>query len=442
MLARPKTSAFMAVVFALLAGLMLIYNGYAGQQGDPGEEVLPVRYASYSPVELDVGQPIFVTAGDIDGDSHMDLVLLSFGITEQGHTAQTRVHLIKMDWATGIAHIRLLLTIEDLAPYCVIHDCDSDGQPDLIVFDNKVGAFIVLRGDGHGTFEEDLIVVDRHGFVGNFAVADVDGDCYADLVFADLQLGYVGILWGGGHCKLAGSSAYALPAGHHLASVVIGDFTGDGRHEVAVLGLRADGIGWVYFVALFSVDRNRQLSMLSTTDIGDSDLIALGAPLAVGDYNCDGNLDLLTVRSEHGYALLGHGNGTFSVEEIYWLLGEKHVSQIILADLDGDGCLNDIVVGQGSARVWITTGCYGGPRFGLVVPVIGLPVSAAVADVNGDGALDVIIASNSLRGSTYLEVFLGTKEASDEERAKSCLRCVRGFHVELRPSCGRGMPGH
>lgn len=252
-------------------------------------------------------------------------------------------------------------------------------------------------------------MLDQHGFVGNFEVADVDGDGHTDLVFGDLLLGYVQILWGESRLGAVEKSAYAFPAGHHPASVVTGDFTGDGHLEVAVLGLRSDGVGWVYFVTLLFVNGSRELFQLKTTDIGEPDPVALGVPLAVGDYNRDGYLDLLTARSEHGYVLLGRVDGTFDVKEVYWLLGEKHISQMILADLDGDGCLNDVIVGQGSARVWITTGCYGGDRFGLVVPLIGLPASAAVADVDRDGTLDVLVASNSLLGSTYLEVFLGNQ---------------------------------
>lgn len=407
MWARPKTSVLRAVASALLASLLLIYTGHARQQEDLNEELLPVQSAGYSPIELDVGQPIFVTSGDVDGDGHIDLVLLSVSISEQGNAPQTRVQIVKVDWTTGVAHTQLLHTVAGLAPYAAIVDLDGDGYTDVVVFDSQIGAFVVFRGDGRGSFEKDLIMLDRQGFVGNFAVADVDVDGYVDLVFADHLLGYVQILWGGDRLGLARGSTYAFPARHYPASVVTGDFTGDGHLEVAVLGLRAEEIGWVYFVALFSLNEDRQLSLLSTTEVGNPDPTYFGVPLAAGDYDRDGHLDLLTARSEHGYVLLGHGDGTFVVEEVYWLLDEKNVSQMSLVDLDGDGCLNDIIIGLTTARVWVMTGCYGGERVGWVLPVIGLPVSAATADVDRDGTLDLIVASNSLLGSTYLEVFLG-----------------------------------
>lgn len=419
------TEVLRAVTFMVLFGLLVIYTGNASQQGDTGEDLFPLELASYSPVELDVGQPWFVTAGDIDGDGYIDLVLLSgdMFMVEHEYILRTWAYFVKVDWSTGgVTHTRLLLEhmgrmgppVEILAPFATITDFDGDGHCDVVLFDNGRRAFVVLRGDGHGSFsEEHVIVPGRHGFVSHFVVADVDGDGYTDLVLADHLLGSVRILWGEGQVKSARSSVYTFPAGHNAANVVTGDFTGDGRLEVAVLGIRTNEIGPIYFVAVFSLDESWQLNLLSITEIGEPDPVVVGVPLALGDYNRDGHLDLLTARSEHGYVLLGRGDGTFVVEEVYWLLGEKAVSQIILADLDADGCLNDIVVGVGSGRVWIMTGCYGGDGLGLVVPVFpvfGWPVSVTVADVNRDGTLDVIVASNPGRGSTYLTVLLGTRE--------------------------------
>ena len=404
-----EISVLKVVVFVLLASLLLAYTIHAGQHARSSEDPVPVRSAVYSPIELSIGQPIFITAGDVDGDGHVDLVLLSLCVLSQGHALQTCVYIVKVDWTTGVAYASLLETFEGITPHAAITDLDGDGYTDVVVIDNGARALVVFRGDGHGSFKKDLVVMDQHGFVGSFGVADLDGDSYTDLVLGDILLCYLHILWGPGRLASSESSSYAFPAGHHPASVVTGDFTGDGRPEVAVLGLRADEMGWVHFVVLFAVGEARQLSLLSITDVGDADPNFSSVPLTVGDYDRDGHLDLLTARSEHGFVLLGRGDGTFVVKEVYWLLGENHVSQMILADLDGDGCLNDIIIGQGSARVWVVTGCYGDERVGWVIPVIGLPVSAATADVDRDGTPDLIVASNSLHGSTYLEVFLGNQ---------------------------------
>jgi Calx-beta domain/FG-GAP-like repeat len=120
-----------------------------------------------------------------------------------------------------------------------------------------------------------------------------------------------------------------------------------------------------------------------------------------GDFNKDDKLDLAIANSVTGSPLsimLGNGAGGFSQTDINNVM--RGPSSIISADLNADGNA-DLIVGnqdktEGSVFVFMGNGLGGfGPRKSFVSSFANRFVTAVAAgDVNGDGKLDVVIASN------------------------------------------------
>ena len=128
-----------------------------------------------------------------------------------------------------------------------------------------------------------------------------------------------------------------------------------------------------------------------------------------GDFNGDGNLDMAVLQPNGVVILLGKGDGTFTtgatvaIPSNTWSMGEMAVG-----DFNGDGKLDIAVITYNNPRVNILLG-NGDGTFSLAASSISSPYITsenpliAVGDFNGDGKLDIAIAT----GYNTISIFLG-----------------------------------
>ena len=130
--------------------------------------------------------------------------------------------------------------------------------------------------------------------------------------------------------------------------------------------------------------------------------------VAAGDLNGDGDLDLVTANGESNSVsvLLGKADGT--VQTAVTFPTGDHPSSVVVGDLNGDGDLDLVTANTGSNSVSVLLGKGDGDLQPAVTFDTGgdsdAPLSAAVGDLNGDGALDLVTAN---RGSNNVSVLLG-----------------------------------
>jgi hypothetical protein len=304
--------------------------------------------------------------------------------------------------------------------YAAVGDFTGQGKPDLAIaqFGTKV---YVLLGNGDGTFNQasgspmviqqppwDTLPTPYMNFI---TVGDFNNSGKLGLAVSNSTDSDVPILLGNGDGTFTPSSAFVYTAGEPVSSLAAGDFLGNGNLDLAV----ANGINGVLLNILLGYGDG---AFNEATIPADGYVTNAYMP-AVGDFNGDGKLDLavtgppLTALQDSVVTiLLGNGDGTFNVASGSVLSTGAAPQAISVADLNGDGKLDLVIVNYQGNSVTIFLGDGNGSFTaapGSPIAVGNAPYAVAVADFNGDGKLDLAVANN---GDGTVTLLLGNGDGT------------------------------
>jgi len=296
-----------------------------------------------------------------------------------------------------------------------VGDVNRDGRLDVVVgnqcsnlcLPGEAAGIGVLLGNGDGSFQpaQTYPLGGKPVFVSTnwMTLRDINKDGKLDVVAANTESAEV--LFGNGD----GTFEPALKCGPGGYAVSAGDVNGDGNLDLLVANYNT-----------VSVLLGNGVDGFEPARVFYSGGQAASA-VAVGDVNADGRPDLLVTnqcRSALHYCgesvfvgvLLGHGDGTFAPAQSYRSEG-MWASSLAVADVNEDGRVDVLVSNYCMAPHRCTTGVAGvllGNSDGTFQSAQRYNTGAVIAagitaeDINRDGKPDLLVANGNL-----VSVFLG-----------------------------------
>ena len=419
---RTITAGIVLVIGALLlpsriqAGLRAddcigahLSNGivFCGDPGTPPAKGIGLLHeAAGSPVTVP-GNLRDLKLVDVNGDGALDAILLT--------TTSVEVMLGNGQGGFGAS---IVSPTTAFALRIAIGDVNGDGRPDVVVQGQPFFGFgevlaEVLLGAGDGTFAPvSSITTSDPMQPRGIAIADVTGDSIPDVVMMLTRTGSTSAaaVWSGD-----GSGAF-MPHGQTLAppfftpppvqtivttAFSLADVNGDGALDVLT---NSDG------AAVWYGNGDGSFALPVTVGAPSAFLKGIGSSIAGADVNGDGLDDVVHYDALQFRVTLNGPGGFGPGTSIYQAVpdpSETFSTSMALADMDGDGALDAIGmvaganIGEGSEDVGPHVsvlfgdgaGGFSNPSFYPTVSGVASVPLIAVGDLNGDGRPDVIAPS-------------------------------------------------
>jgi hypothetical protein len=245
------------------------------------------------------------------------------------------------------------------------------------------------------------------------ACGDMDHDGRIDLLltgFAGVDVNkfpiYLSQVWHNLGNGIFSNLSAGLP-GIDTGAVALGDFFNEGNLDILLTGYSSTG-------AVAQVWRN--LGNGSFTNMNAGLPGVLYSSVALGDYDNDGNLDILLTGTTNGFGSaaitqLWHnlGNGTFT--NVITDLPGVTQGAVAWGDFNQDGRLDILLTGYSQTgavcQVWRNLGNGAFTNMNVGLPGI-YQSSVALADYDNDGKLDIVIAGLNSQAQPICQVWRNT----------------------------------
>lgn len=189
-------------------------------------------------------------------------------------------------------------------------------------------------------------------------------------------------------------NATTFPVGRNSNSVAVADFNKDGFVDIVTGGtVLNSSFPFGSSTGGLSTLLGNGTGGFGTAISSSGTQFGAANSIATGDFNLDGNLDVITTGSIFGvtsndvFVALGDGTGKFTAGTS--LIVGSSPQSIVTGDVNGDGFVDAVTANSGGNTLSILIGDGKGGLSSKNVVVTGNPGAVALRDFNGDGRLDI-----------------------------------------------------
>jgi Bacterial Ig-like domain (group 3)/FG-GAP-like repeat/FG-GAP repeat len=302
------------------------------------------------------------------------------------------------------------------------------GQADIVVAncDNGIAGrasnltVYVNNGDGSGTFANNNTgtVYAGGAWPSGLSIADINGDGKNDLVVTDQQAGGVAVLLGNGDGTLQGNPvlvSYAVGGGPRSAlpplvtdynPALVADFNGDGHLDVMLPDFRSN---FIYLQGYGDGSFRSPVNYYAALPATGSGF-PTSVTIASGDFNGDGIPDFVIGNSNRtGFAggitvFLSNADGSMQPGVTYTAAPTAQLQYVAVADLNGDGKLDIAATDGVNGGVQVFTGngdgtFQAGLTFATELGGVYATLGIVAGDFNGDGHPDLAVVNQTNSGA-------------------------------------------
>jgi hypothetical protein len=336
--------------------------------------------------------PVSLVLNDLDGDGNLDMVVANYF---RYTNATNNVRVLKGLPGGGFGPPATYKSGGKQARTVAIGYLPGDTLPDLVVTNDSSNTIGVLRGKPGGTFASPTTYPSGGGNPKALALVYLPGDSYLDIIVANWSAGSsnIGVLMGKADGTFKPPKTY-MAGGANPVHLAVGYLPGDSYLDIVV--------------ALAGAPDSKNIGVLKGKPDGT---FATPTTYSSGGYSPhfvalgylpgDSLLDVIVTSKSNSAdpdgirVLTSRVGGGFNTPAPYSSGGTSPLS-LALADMGGDGTLDVVVNNIGSNNVAVLTGIASG---GFGPPTTystggSMPYNLAVADIGGDGRLDIAVTNH------------------------------------------------